>query len=291
MSAPTVSVIVTCYNHLKFLPEALESIRNQDFQDFELILIDDGSTDGTREFLASYTCDQLILNEQNLGTYASLNKAISTSKGELIAILNDDDIWEPTKLSDQVTLLKDNPEISLTGCGGYFINSEGNRTEENTLGFTFPVFRTGNQLNEFIYRNLVIPSGSMFRRKTFDELGGFDESFFGSGDWDLWFRFAQKGPIGCVEKPLLRYRVHDGGASTNRERILMDDLRLRGKMLESLPESPDSPKLFSFIWATIGATYEELGQKQHARQSFRASLSYNPSRLKSWYRLLRTFLP
>lgn len=288
---PKVSVILTCFNHRDFIEKAIESIRSQTLPSFELICIDDGSTDGTREFLASTEFDQLILNDQNIGTYASLNKAIRASKADLIAILNDDDIWEPTKLADQVELLDQQPGVGLVGCDGFFIDSEGNRTEVNPLGFEFPFFETGDQIDGFVYRNLVIPSGAMFRRSVFEELGGFDEMYFGSGDWDMWLRFALSGQVGCVRKPLLRYRVHSGGASTNREKILNDDLRLRSRMLEIIPESPKSPKQFSFIWAAMGATYEELGHRQHARQCYWASLGYNMSRLKSWYRLVRTFLP
>jgi glycosyltransferase involved in cell wall biosynthesis len=288
---PKVSVVLTCFNHLSFLGDALESIQRQTFESFELIIIDDGSTDGTREFLQTVKCDRLILNDVNLGTYASLNKAISSSSGEYIAILNDDDFWEETKLSDQVELLEARPDVGLVGCDGFFIDASGKQTLENPLGFEFPVFETGTQIDGFVYRNLVIPSGALFRRSLFEELGGFDEAFFGSGDWDLWLRFAMVSSVGCVQKKLLRYRVHSGGASTNREKILNDDLRLRTRMLELIPESPQSPKQFAFIWAAMGATFEELGQKQHARQCFRSSLSYNPSRVKSWFRLLKTFLP
>ena len=96
---PRVSILLTCYNHLDYLPAA-HSIRTQTFQDFEVIAIDDGSTDVSREWLASQNNITLVLNEKNLGTYGTLNKGLDLATGEFIAVLNDDDVWMPEKLAN-----------------------------------------------------------------------------------------------------------------------------------------------------------------------------------------------
>src|SRR4051794_32951862 len=107
---PKVSVLLTCFNHVKYLPEAYQSILAQTEKDLEIIAIDDGSTDGTREWLSARSEPiKLIFNEQNLGTYASLNVALKEAKGDTIAILNDDDVWMPPKLEKQLELLGRNP--------------------------------------------------------------------------------------------------------------------------------------------------------------------------------------
>src|SRR5690348_3188210 len=96
---PRVSILLTCFNHAKYLPQCFEGIIGQSFKDYEIIAIDDGSTDGTREWLSSRTeWMQRVFNEKNLGTYASLNVALSKASGEFIAILNDDDLWANEKL-------------------------------------------------------------------------------------------------------------------------------------------------------------------------------------------------
>src|SRR5688572_11327743 len=96
---PKISILLTCYNHIRYLPAAVEGIRAQTFKDSEIIAIDDGSTDGTREWLKENLPEaKLIFNEQNIGTYASLNVGLEATTGEFIAILNDDDVWAPEKL-------------------------------------------------------------------------------------------------------------------------------------------------------------------------------------------------
>jgi len=96
---PRVSILLTCFNHMRYLPAALESINAQTFRDFEILAIDDGSSDGTREWLTARPEPMTrIFNATNLGTYGALNAGLAAAKGELIAVMNDDDLWAPTKL-------------------------------------------------------------------------------------------------------------------------------------------------------------------------------------------------
>src|SRR5215469_9999225 len=150
---PAVSVLLTCFNHLAYLPAALDGVLKQTFRDLEIIAIDDGSTDGTREWLSekapilnseipnpshSPTPDtqrplHLIFNEKNLGTYASLNVALSKAKGDYIAILNDDDLWAPTKLEKQIALFEAHPRVGLVHTDGEFIDGHGKAIEGSPL--------------------------------------------------------------------------------------------------------------------------------------------------------------
>src|SRR5687768_3350703 len=144
---PTVSILLTCYNHLSYLPAAVEGIRGQTFKDWEIIAVDDGSTDGSREWLTNNLGDAtLIFNENNLGTYASLNVALARAQGNYIAILNDDDLWAPEKLEKQLALLKEHPKVGLVHTDGHFIDGEGKKLEGSPLGFAFPRMETGHAL-------------------------------------------------------------------------------------------------------------------------------------------------
>lgn len=158
---PLVSILLTCFNHIRFLPAAYEGILNQTFKDFEIIAIDDGSTDGTREWLSDrkepITC---IFNENNLGTYASLNVALKRSSGECVAILNDDDLWAPQKLEKQLALLDSADEVGLVHTDGSFIDGAGNPMEGTPLGFEFPRFETGDVLLGLVYQNKIIASAA-----------------------------------------------------------------------------------------------------------------------------------
>src|SRR5579862_8195176 len=211
-----VSILLTCYNHLAFLPDAFQSIQDQTFGDFEIIALDDGSTDSTREWLSSQTDPRLriVFNESNLGTYGTLNVGLKASQGEYIAILNDDDVWAPDKLQAQLELYKSDSKFGLVHTSGWFIDGEGKRhSSEAPLGFPFPHLESGDVLPSLMDHNQIITSSVLIRREAFEQCGPFDSNFYGCGDWHMWLRIAQKYPIGFVDKPLTFYRVHGANAA------------------------------------------------------------------------------
>lgn len=282
---------------MKYLPAALDSVRAQTYRDFEILALDDGSTDGTREWLSQQSDLTTIFNRENLGTYATLNVGLERAQGELIAVLNDDDVWEPTKLERQIALLDANPKVGLVHTDGCFIDGEGREFEGAPLGFRFPRFETGDVLLGLVYENVIIASAALARRKCFDELGPFNESYFGSGDWEMWFRIAEAWDVGFVDEKLTRYRVHGANASHKLERIWRDDQRLREWMIPRLedlgarfPEA-DIRKAKAHVWAALGTVRMLNGKAAEAREAYRASLHYMPGRAKSLLRYAATFLP
>ncbi len=294
---PRVSILLTCYNHFAYLPAALESVRAQTFTDYEIIALDDGSTDGSREWLADQTGLRRVFNETNLGTYATLNVGLEKAGGELIAILNDDDLWESGKLARQVELLDRDPRVGLVHTGGHFIDGEGTRTEGNPLGFRFPTFETGDLLLGLVYENKIIASAALVRRECFDRLGGFDPTYFGSGDWQMWYRVAEEYLVGFVPEPLTMYRVHGANASHKLERIWRDDQRLREWMAPRLGRLEDrfSPqearRARGFNFAALGTVRALNGDPLGARRAYRASLCNDRLRLKTYLRYGASFLP
>jgi len=294
---PRVSILLTCYNHRKFIEEAVRGIREQTYRDFEVIAIDDGSTDGTRDWLAQQSDFRVIFNEANLGTYATLNVGLEHSSGELIAILNDDDVWMPEKLAKQVELLDANPKVGLVHTGGYFIDGSGARKEGNPLGFRFPTFNTGDLLLGLVYENKIIASAAVARRECFDRLGDFDSSYFGSGDWQMWYRIAEEYHVGFVDAPLTMYRVHGQNASHKLERIWRDDEELRRWMtprlerLENRFAPNEAKRAIAFNNAALGTVLALNGNAEAARHAFADSIRTNPLRLKSYLRYLATYLP
>jgi glycosyltransferase involved in cell wall biosynthesis len=294
---PKVSVLLTCFNHMRFLPEALDSVRAQTFDDYEIIAIDDGSSDGSREWLAGQPDVQLICNEKNLGTYATLNIALAASTGEYIAILNDDDVWKPEKLERQLDLFGAYPQIGLCHTGGYFIDAEGKQLRGSPLGFAFPRFTTGDVLLGLIYENKIIASAALVRRECFDKLGNFNSQYFGSGDWEMWFRIAEHYHVGFVDEPLTLYRVHAQNASKKLDRIWVDDQRLREWMDPRLdgmigrfdPDDVQRAKAFNF--AALGMERALNGDARGGREAFKKSLQLQPKRWKSYLRYAATYLP
>lgn len=296
---PKVSILLTCYNHIRFLPECLESILAQTYQDFEIIAIDDGSKDGTREWLAARPEPiKRIFNEKNLGTYGSLNRALAEATGEFIAVLNDDDVWAPTKLERQLELFAAHPKVGLVHTDGGFIDGEGKPISGSPLGFEFPRTETGDVLLDLLYQNKIIASAVLVRRECFEQLGGFNPAYFGSGDWEMWLRIAEQFEVGFVAEPLTFYRVHGANASHKLDRIWKDDEQLREwiRTRESVYRGKGYDEVvlraaLSHNEACLGTVKVLNGNPQEGRRAYRRSLALRPSRFKSYVRLVASYLP
>ncbi len=298
---PRVSILLTCYNHLRFLPAALDGVRGQSFGDFEILALDDGSTDGTREWLTEQARTEsrlrLIFNEKNLGTYATLNVGLAVAKGEFIAILNDDDLWAPEKLIRQLEMMDANPKIGIVHVGGWFIDEDGNRHPDPApLGFPYPRTRTGDILTDLIDHNQMITSSVLVRRAAFEQCGEFNTALFGSGDWEMWLRIARHWEVGYVDKPLAFYRVHGTNASHSTDKIFRDDAVIREWISTWQADNdgqmtPELRKAFGHNWACLGTVRTILGHPKEGRQAYAQSIRLIPGRLKSYARWLLTFLP
>lgn len=294
---PRVSILLTCYNHVRYLPPCVEGIRRQTFRDFEVVAIDDGSKDGSREWLAEQPDIRCIFNEGNLGTYETLNVGLRSTTSEFVAVLNDDDLWEPEKLERQVAMMDANPKVGLVHTGGTFIDGDGKTTPGNPLGFAFPRFETGDVLLGLVYENKVIASAALVRRKCFEELGEFNREYFGSGDWEMWFRVAEKYDFGFVDQPLTHYRVHGANASHKLERIWRDDEKLRTWMagrlsgLDGRFPAADLRRAQAFNQAALGTVRTLNGNAGAGRAAYAASIRLDPGRWKTYARYIATFLP
>jgi glycosyltransferase involved in cell wall biosynthesis len=301
-----VSILLTCYNHLRFLPEALASITSQTFTDYEIIAIDDGSTDGTREWLSEQTVPMKhIFNEQNLGTYGSLNVALAAATGEFVAVLNDDDVWRPEKLARQIEVMDAHPHVGIVHTDGDFIDGDGNVIPGSPLGFAFPRFETGDILAGLLYENKIIASAALVRRQILVNLGGFNEAYFGSGDWEMWLRVCEGWAAGFVAEPLTRYRVHGANASHKLERIWRDDQKLREWIVAREPvyrlrnepwqDAFRDPAVLdrgmAHNWAALGTVRTLNGDPKGGRAAYAQSIWRLPLRAKSYLRWLATFLP
>lgn len=227
MMSPLVSVVVPSYNHEKFLKERLDSILNQTFQDFELIILDDLSPDSSREIIETYRAhpkvSKIVYNEKNSGsTFFQWNKAIfELAKGELIWIAESDDVAESNFLETLVPILKKNPEIVLAYCQSARMDSEGNITgswlsHTNTLinsdKFNQSFNMNGSEYieNYLIYKN-TIPNASavIFRRAAFIKTNGAKTDLKTNGDWDLWVKIVSQGNLYYERSELNFFRYHN----------------------------------------------------------------------------------
>lgn len=216
MNLPKVSIVITCYNYAGYVGGALESVLNQSYQDFEIIIIDDGSTDGSGTIIKPFLSDCRLkyFYQKNSGQAKAKNKGVKKSKGKLVAFLDADDLWQPDKLEKQLALF-DSDKIGVVYSRQSFIDEQGNPVERGRRCPTM-LPKAGKVTADLFMDNFVPFSSSMVRSECFEQFGGFDESLAMGIDWDLWLRFSTKYHFAYVDEPLLIYRIgHSGQMSKN----------------------------------------------------------------------------
>jgi glycosyltransferase involved in cell wall biosynthesis len=221
-----VSIIVPTYNRAHLVTETINSILAQTFKDFELIVVDNESTDNTEEVIKSYTDGRIkYFRHQNNGLVAvNRNYGISKANGEYIAFCDDDDLWMPEKLERQVKLLDLNKELGLVYSDSYIMDENGN-LERYTLLSSSKLFR-GNVFDKLFQSDFIPMLTVMIRREALSKVGTFDPKYIIAQDYDLWLRIAEHYPIDFTEEPLAKYRIHGGSVIRNRELAINEDLQL-----------------------------------------------------------------
>lgn len=207
---PQVTVLMSVYNGQTYLREAVDSILNQTFCDFEFIIINDGSADGTADILQHYDDERIRLvdNEENIGLTRSLNKGLELARGEHIARMDGDDIALPDRLEKQVHLLDEHLSVGLVSSSYIKINAAG---EE--IGFQ-KVRTTNDEIKKVLLRsNSFCHPSSMFRKKCIERVGAYREKLKVAQDYDLWLRIAEQFEVANIEEPLCKWRVRSDSIS------------------------------------------------------------------------------
>jgi len=208
-----VSVIIPTYNRAHLLTQAIDSVLAQTFKDFELIVVDNYSSDNTESVIKSYDDRRIryFKNQNNGLVSVNRNYGIQKSRGEYIAFLDDDDLWLPEKLEKQVKLLDSNKELGLVYSDIHIIGSNGNLLKDTYFHSVKP-FR-GNVFNELLIANFIGSLTVVVRKEALSKVGVFDLKYIIAQDYDLWLRIAECYPVDFIEQPLAEYRLHVESAS------------------------------------------------------------------------------
>ena len=229
MDSNLISVVIPTYNRVTFLKAAIDSVLAQTFRGFELIVVDDGSTDGTPKLLSSYGYKIRVIPQANQGPSAARNRGIEAAKGKWIAFLDSDDVWKPDKLKKQAQFITDHPDTKIC------------QTEEVWI-------RNGKRVNPrkkhemhsgWIYEKclplcIVSPSSVMIHQEVFEKVGLFDETMPACEDYDLWLRIAPHYPVFLIREQLI---VKQGGHADQQSRAVESLDRLRIKAIVKSIES------------------------------------------------------
>lgn len=281
---PLVSVIVLSYNYGNFVASAIESVFAQTLKDNEVIVIDNGSTDNTRETAESYG-DRIRFYrfEKNVGRSRSRNKGLELARGKYIQFLDADDVLLPDKLKKGVEIFEKNKELMVVYSNSLFIDEQRKPMKEATDWYQKRNFQSGDSvLKKFAQENFLLTHDGLIRREAILQIGGFDESEDMLEDWDLWFRLAMNFPDGFyhLNETLANYLFH--GKSVTKDQVyhykirknfvykhLLDE-NLKEKLGESLYQlfcTYQSQKLASDSYT--------IGQWKESRAQTMKSLKYN----------------
>lgn len=202
---PKVSVIIPAYNREEFIVEAIDSILNQTYKDFEIIVVDDGSTDNTKQKLEPFKSKIRLIKQKNSERAVARNNGIKNSSGAYIALLDSDDVWIKDKLEKQVELLDSKSDVILTYGQCLRINEHGQKikpAKRQLAGFSGEVFES------LLMRNFISSPTPVIRREYFEKTTGFQTKYIPYEDWEFWLRFSLLGKFYFFDKPFAYYRIH-----------------------------------------------------------------------------------
>jgi glycosyltransferase involved in cell wall biosynthesis len=281
---PLISVVIPAYNAEKTVLTTIESVLNQTYLNFELIVINDGSTDHTLDLIHKIKDSRLKVHSfENAGLPSARNRGIKLASGEFVSFIDADDLWSPDKLESQIMALQGKPNAAVAYSWTLFIDGEG-----HLLKVVDTAFYEGD-----VYKQLLvgcfITSGSnvMIRKKYIDKVGLFDPGLRSAADWEYWIRLAKTWPFALVPRYQIFYRIHQGSMSHEVESVQDDILKVIDRVYLSVPYEylPLKRKSMSTAFQYLASLYllRETGLhwQKKAFKNFKTSIKYNPFTLLS----------
>jgi glycosyltransferase involved in cell wall biosynthesis len=274
MSSPTISAVVPVYNAEQYISQCLTGILSQTHPPDEIIVVDDGSTDGTPDELRRFRGEVRVVKQANRGHPGAYSRCFEESRGEYVAKCDADDIWEPVKLERQVEAIETHPEIDIAFCGAQSFG----RHEEPFGPDPGAGLLGGHDFARRLYRgNLVCSPSTLIRRRLYEQLGSFVDRL-PCEDYDYWLRALKAGALFFYDPTVLvRYRRHEGNVTNS-------DLAMhRAELLVHRWHSDliDSPALVNKVLAhdlcNVGRSLSRQNRRREARAAFVSSLRHRPT--------------
>ncbi len=287
-----VSVIIPSYNSVQYISDALESALKQTYQDYEIIVIDDGSTDNIRDVITHYQGKHpqkiRYIYQDNQGLAVARNTGIKEAKGEFIALLDADDAWYPNRLAEGVRVLESNPDVGLVHANIDKIDKNGNYLDTPKRNIQH---LTGNIFRNILLRDAHIACPTvLFRKACCDTVGLFDEKLtrLGCEDRELWLRIVQKYKTHYIDAVLAKYRVHDKSMSHNEEKMMkarhyvLDKFLTSNKLLKR--------RVLASIYKENGDSYLYKGMFRESQQQYFNAIKLWPLSFWAWINFVKASL-
>lgn len=252
--SPPISVIIATRNYGRYLPITLDSVQSQTFRDFECQIIDDGSTDDTPSAIQPYLSDPRIryTRMEGLGQARAKNLGVRLTRAPLIAFLDADDVWLPTKLERQYSLFQTKPSLGLVHTRRELMGPDG-----EPLPYAAPSLPRGQVMDQLVVHNRICFSSTMIRRDVLEHVGLFNESLDLAIDYDLWLRIVPNYEIDFVDDVMMRYRTGHANLSRRVTDRVKVDLSIMRRVLTRWGYGRGvTPRLLREAWAS---TYRTAG--------------------------------
>lgn len=305
---PAVTVIITTYNRAELLQETLRSVAAQSYKDYEVIVVDDGSTDNTAQVISVAGMDVRYIWQSNAGPTIAKNRGMAMAAGEYIAHLDSDDVWMPDHLSECVGALEAHPEVDLVFSDvrrfaddsvwhdSFFarhprIYALPGLTREGHMG----ILRDGSW-RELLKETYIFMGAVVMKHEIYQKMGGFDERLVHCEDWEYWMRIARTYTLGFVDRPSLLIRDHNGNISGNRGKQISGEIRVLELVRDECQELDEE------VLRTIreelrrrnfdaGYQFFDQGDLRNARKRFWASWQMDGASLRTAAYLLASCCP
>jgi len=272
---PRVSVVIPTYNRADLISETIDSVINQTYRNYEIIVVDDGSTDDTPAILGRYGKHIRVIRQENQGEGEARNTGIRAAQGEYVAFLDSDDLWRPAKLEKQMDLLARSPQVAWVYCDAYVFESKTGKIMRLISKGNHPY--EGQVAGRLLTCNFIPSPTPMIRRSVFDEMGFFNKSLIGV-DWDMWLRIATRYPIRRAPEVLAGYRIHQGSvfADQNRMQLHKGYIDTIENAISFAPEiyEPFRNQALSALCVRTGRVLAGTGQVKMARSMFIEAIKY-----------------
>src|SRR3990170_628175 len=290
---PEVSVIIPAYNSAQFIGEALQSVFAQTFKDYEILVVDDGSTDHTRKIISEYGDKIKYIFQENAGPAKARNRGIIDAVGIYVAFLDADDLWLPTKLEKQVSMFRQDPELAM-------VFTENSSFNENGVLHT-SVGKRKRLMKGNIPRNIFLRSGVatptvMVRKEIFNEVGLFEEELYMGEDDNMWVRIAANFKVELIDEPLVKVRYHQKKTTADKSRLyesIETNIKLLSYRYKGLREQIEGvvPLKLSLLQFEIGYHYFENSDFRRARKAFAKGICYHAWSSRNYLYWLISLLP
>jgi len=294
---PAISVVIATYNRAGLIQETIDSVLRQTFRDFELLVVDDGSTDNTKELLKPYGDQLRYLRQENRGASAARNLGVQHARAGWISIQDSDDVCAPDHLETLWSAVQKQPEIGMVFANGAYLDDpdpDGKliipRKKSERLA------KNGVALNDLFATSIVRLQAALLSKQAFLEIGGLDEELRICMDLDLSFRFFMRFPVAYLDKVVFFYRRHQGNIGRDQELRLLENLRVIEKLLQEFPSALEIlgrrriNRRKAYRNYRLAKSRWKTGANERATEAILQAIALRPYFLKyRVYKFLRTF--